>query len=86
MVEIAIIDSGCGIPESDIERIFEPFFSTKTGKGGTGLGLSITYRLIWEMGGRIEVESHVGKGTVFTVILPIEQKRLEQDRINIMKQ
>lgn len=85
-VVIRCEDSGCGIPESDLERIFEPFFSTKTGKGGTGLGLSITYRLIWEMGGRIEVKSQVGKGTVFTVILPIEQKSSEQDKINMMKQ
>ncbi len=73
-------DTGCGIPEADLERIFEPFFSTRTGKGGTGLGLSISYRLIWEMGGCIDVESEVGKGTVFTITLPIDQKSVLHDK------
>jgi two-component system NtrC family sensor kinase len=79
IVAVRCEDTGCGIPEQDIERIFEPFFSTKTGKGGTGLGLSITYRVMWEMGGRIDVESRVGIGTVFTVILPIDQKSTVKD-------
>jgi two-component system, NtrC family, sensor kinase len=69
-VAIQFKDTGCGIPQEDINRIFEPFFSTRAGKGGTGLGLSITLNLIQEVGGRIKVESEVGKGTEFTVILP----------------
>jgi signal transduction histidine kinase len=69
-VSIGLADTGCGIPEEDLKRIFEPFFSTKTGKGGTGLGLSITYGLIQELGGSISVRSEVGKGTEFTVRLP----------------
>jgi signal transduction histidine kinase len=70
-VAISCTDTGHGIPKSDLERIFEPFFSTKTGKGGTGLGLSITYRLLSEIGGRIDVQSSVGRGTTFTVTLPV---------------
>ena len=64
-------DDGCGIPEEDLHRIFEPFFSTKTGKGGTGLGLSITYNLVHEIGGEIKVKSEVGKGTSFDIHLPM---------------
>lgn len=70
-VTITVSDNGHGIPEADLEHIFEPFFSTKTGQGGTGLGLSITYRLTQELGGRIGVESRVGHGTTFTVRLPV---------------
>jgi signal transduction histidine kinase len=73
-VAVTVSDSGCGIPPSDLKRIFEPFFSTKTGKGGTGLGLSITYGLIQELGGSISVRSEVGKGTEFTVQLPLKMK------------
>ncbi|MCF8062316.1 MAG: two-component sensor histidine kinase [Deltaproteobacteria bacterium] len=63
-------DDGCGIPEEDLARIFEPFYSTKTGQGGTGLGLSITYGLVQEIGGHIQVKSQVGKGTRFKVYIP----------------
>jgi two-component system NtrC family sensor kinase len=74
-VEIRFSDDGYGIPEGDLDRVFEPFFSTKTGKGGTGLGLSITYGLVQELGGRIRVESKVGEGTTFTVTLPLNPPR-----------
>ena len=70
LICVTVADSGSGIPEAVMHRIFEPFFSTKTGKGGTGLGLSITYGLIQELGGTISVESEVGKGTEFTIRLP----------------
>jgi signal transduction histidine kinase len=69
-----VADTGCGISQSDLKRIFEPFFSTKTGKGGTGLGLSITYGLIQELGGSVSVRSEVGKGTEFTIRLPVKLK------------
>ena len=68
-VAVSIRDNGSGICEEDQKHIFEPFFSTK-GAAGTGLGLSITYGIVNKLGGRIEVESAVGEGTKFTVILP----------------
>lgn len=74
-VRVTVADDGCGIPEGDLKRVFEPFFSTKTKQGGTGLGLSITYGLVQELGGHIDVESQLGKGTVFTITLPLTQKR-----------
>ncbi|MGE4292127.1 MAG: ATP-binding protein [Desulfovibrio sp.] len=70
----AVADNGCGIPEADRKRIFEPFFSTKKKHGGTGLGLSITYGLVQELGGEMAVESEVGKGTTFTITLPLHAK------------
>jgi signal transduction histidine kinase len=70
-VSIVVKDNGCGISGSDIERIFEPFYTTKSLTGGTGLGLSITYGLVQEIGGKIQVQSAVGQGTLFTIILPL---------------
>jgi two-component system, NtrC family, sensor kinase len=68
---ITISDTGCGIPESDQTRIFDPFFTTKTVSGGTGLGLSVAYDIVKAHGGRITVESRVGEGTTFTILLPL---------------
>lgn len=73
----AVEDDGCGIPEQDIKRIFDPFFSTKKKTGGTGLGLSITYGLVQELGGSMAVESEVGKGTTFTVVMPLKYTKPE---------
>ncbi len=70
-VSILIADDGCGITDQDVKRIFEPFFTTKSRTGGTGLGLSITYGLVQEIGGDIQVQSAVGQGTRFTIILPL---------------
>jgi len=70
-VEISVKDTGTGIPEGDVEKIFEPFFSTKEVGKGTGLGLSICYGIIEAHGGKIEVESKVDEGTTFRVILPV---------------
>jgi two-component system, NtrC family, sensor kinase len=70
-ISIEVADDGCGISESDIERVFEPFFTTKSRTGGTGLGLSITYGLVQEIGGKIHIQSKVGKGTRFTIIMPL---------------
>jgi len=69
MVAVMICDNGSGISPEDLKHIFEPFFSTK-GEFGTGLGLSITYGIVEKLGGNISVESQLGSGTCFTVILP----------------
>jgi signal transduction histidine kinase len=74
-VRISIIDTGPGIPDSALPRIFEPFFTTKTNpkRGehrGSGLGLHICKQIIERHGGRIEVQSTVGKGTTFDLLLP----------------
>ena len=76
-VAIIFMDDGCGISEENICRIFEPFFSTKKKAGGTGLGLSITYGLVEKMGGTIGVKSELGKGTTFTVMLPLKTEQKE---------
>ncbi|MBT0653899.1 PAS domain-containing sensor histidine kinase [Geomobilimonas luticola] len=70
MAVITVADSGPGIPEADLPLIFEPFFTRKG--AGTGLGLSITQRIVEEHHGRISVESTAGKGTRFTILLPLE--------------
>jgi two-component system, sporulation sensor kinase E len=72
-VVVSVADTGGGIPQEQINRIFEPFYTTK--KKGTGLGLMIVQRIIRDHGGRIDLESHVGKGTVFRVWLPLYEKR-----------
>lgn len=76
MVDLVIRDNGSGIPAEKLPRIFDPYFSTKdgpdaSGKGGTGLGLSSCRDIIQSHHGRIRVQSTVGKGTAFTIKLPI---------------
>lgn len=66
----SISDTGIGIPEENLERIFEAFFTTKDVGEGTGLGLSICYNIIKQHRGNIEVESKAGEGTTFKIILP----------------
>jgi two-component system, NtrC family, sensor kinase len=73
---IAVEDTGCGIPKENLNRIFEPFFTTKPVGQGTGLGLSLSYSIVRKHGGRIEVDSEVGRGTRFTVRLPLRQPRV----------
>src|SRR5205085_6519247 len=70
-VFIAFSDSGGGIPKGDLQKIFEPFYTTKLQGRGTGLGLSICYTIVAEHRGRIEVDSTIGSGSTFTVFLPI---------------
>lgn len=72
-LHISISDTGSGIPEDKIKKIFEPFFTTKPVGKGTGLGLSITYDIIKKHNGEITVSSEEGKGTEFTIKLPLEE-------------
>jgi two-component system, NtrC family, sensor kinase len=72
MAEIAIIDTGCGIPEKNLKRIFDPFFTSKEVGKGTGLGLSVSHGIIRSHGGLIEVDSTVGKGSTFRIYLPLK--------------
>jgi signal transduction histidine kinase len=67
---IVVRDDGHGIDRHDLERIFDPFFTTRRGDGGTGLGLSIVHGIVTRYGGRIDVQSRVGRGTRFTIDLP----------------
>ena len=69
-VELFIADTGHGIPEENLRRIFDPFFTTREVGEGTGLGLSICYGIVRDHGGQISVESRVGQGTTFKVLLP----------------
>ena len=81
-VWVSVADTGGGIPQEQINRIFEPFYTTK--KKGTGLGLMIVQRIVRAHGGRIELESHVGRGTTFRLWLPLYEKKtrlLERARI-----
>ena len=70
-VEIAVSDTGCGIPGEILERIFDPFFTTKPAGEGTGLGLSISHEIVRRHGGRILVDSDVGRGTEVRIRLPV---------------
>jgi PAS domain S-box-containing protein len=75
-VTVEFTDTGVGIPEENLSKIFDPFFTTKEVGKGTGLGLAVCYGIAEKHGGRIEVESKVGEGTTFRIILPVkgEQK------------
>jgi two-component system NtrC family sensor kinase len=68
--QIRLMDTGCGIPAEEIPNIFEPFYSTKKEGHGVGLGLSVVYGIIERHGGKIEVESMIGKGTTFIITFP----------------
>jgi len=70
-VLISMEDTGCGIKEEHLEMIFDPFFTTKPVGKGTGLGLSVSYGIVRKHGGTMEVESQEGKGTIFTITLPV---------------
>jgi signal transduction histidine kinase len=69
---IEVADTGVGIPAEDLERIMEPFFTTKNEGKGTGLGLAICRRAVQEHHGIIEIASEVGKGTTVRIVLPVK--------------
>jgi len=70
-VRISIGDTGYGIPQENMDKLFTPFFTTKEDVKGVGLGLAVSYGIIERHGGRIEVKSEVGKGSTFTIVLPV---------------
>ena len=72
MAELTVSDTGCGIPAANLERIFDPFYTSKEIGKGTGLGLSVSYGIVRTHGGHIHVESAVGEGTSFHVFLPVD--------------
>ncbi len=73
-VEISVEDTGCGIPTQDMDKLFDPFFTTKEVGKGTGLGLSVSLGIVQRHGGTITVKSEVGKGSKFTIWLPVEME------------
>jgi two-component system NtrC family sensor kinase len=76
-VEIDVADDGCGIPPENVKNIFEPFFTTK-GVKGTGLGLTVSYGIIKNYNGEINVDSEPGRGTTFTIQLPVVSDKVFQ--------
>jgi signal transduction histidine kinase len=72
LISISFSDTGVGIPEADFAKIFDPFYTTKEAGKGTGLGLSVSYNIVKSFKGDIKVESSIGKGTTFTIILPVQ--------------
>ncbi|HEY9404924.1 MAG TPA: response regulator [Pyrinomonadaceae bacterium] len=80
-VRVEVCDTGVGIPQENLARIFDPFFTTKEVGQGTGLGLAVCYGIVTEHGGRVTVDSVVGRGTTFTLVLPsLSEERLDGGR------
>ena len=79
---VQVRDSGCGISPSVLPRIFDPFFTTKKEGEGTGLGLSVSLGIVERHGGKISVESEVGKGTAFTLSIPLAMERFAGGRFS----
>jgi len=78
-VFVQVEDTGSGIPPGDMERLFEPFFTTKEPGKGTGLGLTVCFGIVESYGGKIQVQSEPGKGSIFTVFFPVGR----QDNISV---
>jgi len=76
-IELEFADTGVGIPKENLAKLFDPFFTTKT--MGTGLGLAVSYGIVRQRGGTIEVRSEIGRGSVFTVKLPVEETQEEKN-------
>jgi len=73
-VEVILSDNGCGIPKENLKKLYDIFYTTK-GSQGTGVGLSMAYRIIKDHNGDINIESEEGKGTKFTISLPIWEEK-----------
>lgn len=71
LLKLMFTDNGAGIPDEELENIFDPFYTTKEPGKGTGLGLSVSFMIVEAMGGRIKASSHIGEGTTMTIYLPL---------------
>lgn len=80
-LELNVADTGCGIEEEDLERIFEPYFTTKEKTSGTGMGLAMVHGIVSRQGGFVKVESEIGKGSNFRVFLPVAQKETAMEQV-----
>jgi signal transduction histidine kinase len=69
-IQVTVKDNGVGIPQKDLDKIFQPFFTTKPPGQGTGLGLSLSYDIIQTNGGEIKVQTKEGTGTEFQILIP----------------
>jgi signal transduction histidine kinase/DNA-binding NarL/FixJ family response regulator len=76
-IRIEVLDTGRGIPQQELDRIFEPFFTTKGRDRGTGLGLALSAEIVRQHGGELEVQSRVGEGSCFTIVLPVSTEAVE---------
>jgi CheY-like chemotaxis protein len=74
-IQITVSDTGPGIPEEHLAAVFEPYFTTKGPSEGTGLGLAVVHGIVESYGGKISVDSKLGRGTVFKIHLPVTPKR-----------
>ncbi|MGW8194075.1 MAG: hybrid sensor histidine kinase/response regulator [Desulforhopalus sp.] len=80
-LELSVADTGCGIEQERLERIFEPFYSTREKTSGTGMGLAMVHGIVSGQGGHITVESEVGRGSVFKIYLPVARQESSIDQI-----
>lgn len=80
-LELSVVDNGSGIEPEYMERIFEPYFSTKEKASGTGMGLAMVHGIVKGQGGQITVESEVGKGTTFRIFLPVAYQETSVDEV-----
>ena len=79
-IQVEVSDTGVGIPEEDLEKIFTPFFTTKAKEEGSGLGLAMTHQIIEEHEGTIDVQSKINQGTTFTINLPVNPLIFKQNK------
>jgi signal transduction histidine kinase len=79
-IQVEVSDTGVGIPEEDLEKIFTPFFTTKAKEEGSGLGLAMTHQIIEEHEGTIDVQSRINQGTTFTINLPVNPLIFKQNK------
>ena len=76
---LTVRDDGCGIPKDDLDKVFQPFFTTKPPGEGTGLGLSVVYGIVRGWGGTVHAESVLGQGTTMAVRIPLADEKRQHD-------